>query len=108
MDWEIARKLELLKEHGFVKRLEPSNIPESQVIEHKKEYTEEKIEESVPNDLRNSVLNIINKLSGSDGISISEITRQLNISQEEIDVVINELIRDGEIFKSRAGIVNLV
>lgn len=109
-NWEIARKLELLKEYGFVKIADiKSEIIEPKQQESKKEYAvEERIEPNVSNDTRTVVLDIINKLNSQDGIAINEIKSQSGLNDNEINAIINELVRDGEIYKSKAGIVNLV
>ena len=109
LNWEIARKLELLREYGFVKKLETINHDvQNTMQETKKEYTEERIENSISNDRRQVVLDMINKLATSDGISINEISRQSGLSIEEVNIIINDLVKEGEIYKSKAGVVNLV
>lgn len=109
LNWEIARKFELLKEYGFVKKLETISYDmQSTMQETKKEYTEERIEDSISNSQRQVVLDMINKLATSDGISINEISRQSELSLEEVNIIINDLVKDGEIYKSKAGVVNLV
>jgi len=108
LNWEIARKLELLKEYGFVKAAEANFNVVEENKDNKESYREEKIENNVSNDARNIVLNIINKINGNDGASINEITRLSGFGQEETNAIIDELVRDGEIYKSRVGVVNLV
>src|SRR3989344_4489058 len=57
LNWEIARKLELLKEYGFVKAAEANFNVVEENKENKESYREEKIENNVSNDARNVVLN---------------------------------------------------
>ncbi|MBS3108495.1 hypothetical protein J4409_01355 [Candidatus Woesearchaeota archaeon] len=105
MNWELARKLELLKEHGFVTRI--NGMFENVIIDDKKEYFEERIEKDIPNDVRNLILGIINKLGGND-VNINEIVKQSGINEEEVNIAIHDLVKDGEIYWSRAGIVNII
>ena len=113
LNWETARKLELLKEHGFVKRND-NIINETAGLEEKpytkeKEYVEERIEDTASsNEARQKVLDMINKLNSSEGVRINEIARQTGLSENEINSLIGELLKDGEIYQSKAGFVNLV
>ena len=88
--WLLARKKELEKEYG---------TPE--VIETKQDIKEDelKIEEvKVSNEsVRTQVLNLIDKLDKDSGVSKEDIMN--NINSPETSKVIEELLKEGEIFE---------
>ena len=106
LNWETARKLELLKDFGFVKKVEVEI--EKTAVEDKNEYTEEKVEDYNTNGARQKILEIINKLSSGSGVNVNEIVRQSGLSEEDVNGLINDLVRDGEIYQSKAGVVDVV
>jgi RPA family protein len=88
--WLLARKKELEKEYG---------APE--VVEAKQDIKEDelKIEEvKVSNEsVRTQVLNLIDKLDKDNGVSKEDIAN--NITSPETSKIIEELLKEGEIFE---------
>lgn len=94
LNWEVARKLELIKLYGkpketFSYKKEDKNEIEEQVIEE--------ISFSSSN-LRNDILNLIEKYEDSQGITLEELKTELNKSIKEIYDVIEELIKEGQVY----------
>ena|SRR3989344_7934604 len=88
LNFELLRKLELLKEYG-----KPSLLK-------KEEIKEEVVEEvKLTQSLRQQTLNIIEKLDTNEGIDIKQIVTNLNQSEITINEVLEELIKEGEIFQ---------
>jgi len=88
LNFELLRKLELLKEYG-----KPSKI-------EKKEEIKENIEEiKISNNLRQQVLNTVEKLDTEYGVEIQQIITNLNQSEVMINEILEELIKGGEIFQ---------
>ncbi len=87
-NWEILRKLELVKEYGK---------PTTKVKEVVQEVIyEEPIEESNES-IRQRILELIEKLDRGDGVSVDEVSKDVN--QDKAILMINELLREGEIFE---------
>ncbi|MBU2634367.1 MAG: hypothetical protein KJ674_03910 [Nanoarchaeota archaeon] len=88
LNFELLRKLELLKEYG-----KPSKI-------EKKEEIKENIEEiKISNNLRQQVLNALENIDTEEGVEIQKIVTNLNQSEVIINEVLEELIKGGEIFQ---------
>ena len=87
---ELLRKLELIKEYGLPK--ETLSIKEPEV---KTEYEEINFSS---NDLRNRLLNLVEKYEENSGVTLEEIKMELHASLEEINKIINELLKEGQIY----------
>jgi len=119
-NWEIVRELEILgarrqlfKEgkRPQIKKVEPQVRilkvevpPQVQVggIEGEMEEQEEQLPE-VPDDVKKKVLMTFDKLDKGDGISPTDISAELNLTQDLVDDAMRVLIADGEIFEPRVG-----
>lgn len=88
---ELLRKLELIKEYGF-----PSEQILTEKEEPKIEY--EEIDFS-SNDLRNKLLSLIEKYEENLGVTLGEIKLQLHYKIEEINKILEELLKEGEIYQ---------
>jgi len=89
-NFEILRKLELIKEYG--KPIE--NSKKEVFIEEEVEKVEEiKISS---NSLRNKILNLIEK---KEDLDFENLSKELNCSDSNLMYEVNELIKDGEIFE---------
>lgn len=63
---------------------------------------------AVVDDIRSGVVDKLKELDNSDGIEISELSRLLRVAEEEVERVIEELIKDGEIYQVRPGFLRLM
>lgn len=90
LNFELLRKLELLKEYGKSSSLKKEEIKEEIVEEIK-----------LTQSLRQQVLNTIEKLDTNEGVDIKQIVTNLNQSEIIINEVLEELIKEGEIFQIR-------
>ncbi|MEM4245173.1 MAG: OB-fold nucleic acid binding domain-containing protein [Candidatus Nanoarchaeia archaeon] len=112
-NWELVRKLELLKEFG-----PPSKVAESVVDEldyempPKPSFAESVVEEEVVEDvsetLRQKVLTTIENNSDERGIEISQLVKLSGLSEKEIESTVHELLSEGEIFEPRKGFLKVV
>ncbi|MEK6835434.1 MAG: hypothetical protein AABX55_00220 [Nanoarchaeota archaeon] len=98
-NWEIIRKLELLKEYGKpefeVGKVEEIITPSTQITETLKI---EEISFSSTN-LRNELLNLIEKYEEKLGISLEEIKTELHYSIGDMNNILQELIKEGQIYQ---------
>lgn len=88
---ELLRRLELIKEYG---------LPETENIHQEKE--QEAVYEEISfssNDLRNQLLNLIEKYEEKLGISLEEIKQELHVNLLEINKVLEELVKEGQIYE---------
>ncbi len=103
--WLKARKLELIKIHGEVQRVENINVQSdaaSSNVDEDMAYNviEEKVGETSKND-REVVLSLIEKLDGGDGADVNEVLKKSGISNA--NDLVDELLRNGEIFELHKG-----
>jgi RPA family protein len=90
INFELLRKAELIKEYG---------LPNKEIIkdeEVKVSYEEIKFSS---NDLRNELLNLIEKNEESLGISLEDIKIKLHADLNEINNILQELLKDGEVYE---------
>jgi len=120
-NWEIVRELEILgarkqlfkegkrpqikKVEPQVRILEVEVPPQVQVgsIEGEIEELEEEPLPEVPDDVKKKVLMAFDKLDKGEGISPTDISAELNLTQDLVDDAMRVLIADGEIFEPRVG-----
>lgn len=103
-DWELLRRIELSKLYGkplekqknFVEKKEDKNV----------QVTEEKIEQTVSVTSREKIVDTIEKNDGE--IEISELIKLTGILESEVDKVIEELLKEGEIYQPKPGFVKLL
>ena len=95
-NWELVRKLELLKEYGKVK-IEPTQIKE-EIIPNTEIQNIEEITFSSTN-LRNELLNLIEKNEDKNGISLEEMKLELHKDVTEIYNILEELIKEGQVYQ---------
>lgn len=106
-NWELVRKLELLKEHGLPKQQEIK-----QIVEVKAENTivaesvggNVVVEEvgNVTSSTRGKILNLIEK-ADDNGADYSFILSSLGLPEQEINNLLKELLSEGEIYQNRPG-----
>ena len=96
IDWALLRRLELSKEYGV-----PSK--EDKVIVKVESEGVKEIEPTLA--AREAVLSIIDK---KDEATAAEVCHESGISMDKIEVAINDLLKEGEIFAPRQGVYRLV
>ncbi len=92
-NWEIARKFELLKLYGKPRETQfitPTIMQEEKPIIEEISFTS--------GDLRKELLNLIEKYEEKYGITLDEIKNELRMNINELGNVLEELIKDGEIY----------
>ena len=87
---ELLRKLELIKEYGSPK--------EDNLKEKEPEINYEEIN-FASNDLRNKILNLIEKYEEKSGITLEEIKLELHNNLNDINKVLEELLKEGQIYE---------
>jgi RPA family protein len=114
-NWELLRKLELLKLYGRPKTEQVIEITEDipiQKIETPKiiQQTlveEELIEDEITETSRQKVLTIIERYN-EEGANIKDIISESQLDKKEIELVIQELLKEGEVYESRPGILRSI
>ncbi len=89
--WLKVRKRELEKAFGELEKIEEAESVEEEVVEDQKIIAKGKI------------LNIIEKEASEDGIDMIEVIKKSGIREDEAEEIINELLKEGEIFETRPG-----
>lgn len=95
-EWATVRKKELQKMFGDVARVEKLIV---------KNPVEEEIIEDVSVSGRQKVLSIIEK---NDEINMDDLISKSGLNSEEINNIVKELLKEGEIYQPRVGILKVV
>ena len=121
-EWIQLRKLELTKLYGE-KTETPKVIPSQQVEENQDQKTKETpiikeepiIEEEVistneetTGEERQKVLDIIRELDSGDGAETTELVAKTGFGEEPTNNLIQDLLKEGEIFEIKAGRLKLI
>lgn len=97
--WFKVRKLELTKMFGEPQRIE-NLIGEKNIIEEDRmKIVEEKVEET---NTREKILSLIESLDTGEGANFDDIIRSSKLG-EEARSIINDLVKEGEIFELNTG-----
>lgn len=113
-NWELVRKLELLKEYG-----QPSKISEAvdelsydkplpQQASDAVSITEEEVVEDVTETLRQKIITLVESNSGDKGLEFSQLVRLSGLGESQVDSIVRELISEGEVFEPRKGFLKVV
>ncbi len=106
-NWELVRKLELLKEHGLPKQQEFKQVVE---VKAENNLVAESIggnvvvEEvgNVTSSVRGKILSLIEK-ADENGADHSFILSSLGLPEDEVNKLLKELLSEGEIYQNRPG-----
>ena len=109
-NFEILRKLELIKLYG-----KPNLNGVKINSEDKKEgpyvnddiVEEIRVNETTENN-RQIIIKLIESLDDGEGTNINEIFSNSKINKNEIDIIIGDLLKEGEIFEIKEGYVKLI
>ena len=97
-NWEIVRKLELFKEYG---KLGVTNGVKKEIFEKKLINGNERN--------RQKIYGLIEKLDVDDnGAKIDDIIRESKLDGEEIEGILNELLKEGEVFQPKPSRFKIV
>ena len=92
--WAKVRRKELEREYGEPKKV--VNVSNSKM--------DEKVE-VVSESARQKILGLIGK---KDEISYDDLMKDSDVDDKEVETIINELVREGEIYMPRPGIIRLI
>jgi len=95
VDWETARKLELIETYG--KPNETQNL-NAYPISNKEEKIEVEEIKFTTSNLRNEILSLIEAYEEKEGISLEEVKEKLHADIHGINSVIEELIKEGQVY----------
>jgi len=108
-NWILVRKLELIKIYGKPGNIEikSNNEIESENVEsdHKFIVQEEKLGSS---DKRQDILSLIEKLDSEEGVDESKIFMESDYNEDEVKEVLQELLKEGEIYELKPGRIKLL
>ena len=112
-NWLGVRKLELIKAYGkptkkeflasdYNQKQEETSIPEEENLLVVKE---EKLENT---DKRQAILKLIEKLGDDNGIEEERILIEANYAEGEVKEVLQDLLKEGEIYEPKPGRIKLL
>lgn len=104
---ELLRKAELLKLYGKPS-FEVKKVEIKQVFDQEKEddFEEEDIED-VSENSKQKILNLIEK-GPENGININEVVTNSALNEDEANLIIKELLKQGEIYQPRPGYLSIL
>ena len=111
-DWALVRKQELEKLYGpFIEN--EKNY--SKIIKEEKtenpdyvNVTEEKVENNLVESKRQKILTLIEKFDTNSGADILQVIEESKFDKKEANDIIDELIKEGEIFQIKVGRLKLI
>ena len=102
VEWAKLRRLELIKEYG-----EPKMLEKPVLVGESSESLVENVEK-IDNASQNSRQKILD-LIGKDNEIIYDVLREKSdLSEEEVENIIKDLIKEGEIYTPRPGYIRLI
>ena len=99
---EVLRRLELLNEIGKPISLQPENT-----INNTDDTNEKAIEEMPFSASRQAILNLIESLSNDQGVKIEEVIEKSGLGNEA-ETILNELLKEGEIYQPKPQYLKLL
>jgi RPA family protein len=103
-NWELVRKLELLKEYGKPSKVE---VEKKKIVEETPEVVEETIVENVSETDRQKILRFVEKLDTEAGVEITILCKEASIDEQKAESLIKELLEEGELFEPSPGKVKI-
>jgi RPA family protein len=88
-NWEIVRRLELLKRRAPARRVEVEKVAEEP--------------EGREEDPKLFVLNLIESMDEGEGVKYLDLLRESGLDEERLEDLLNELMREGEIYEPKIG-----
>jgi len=107
LDWQKIRKLELEKEFGVRQKIE-NPVQELKQPEMLQPLIEEETVEETSETDRQKILNLIEKSDGDKGANFSKIILESQIPEEKANLIIEDLLKEGEIFKPTTSTLKLL
>lgn len=109
-EWVQLRKKELIKEYGEPEKSEPTiRIEEPQEIKIDLGVSEESvIEDNNTESERQKIMNVIETLDSEDGVDTEEIILNSKIEEIKVRSLLQELLKEGEIFEIKPGKVKII
>lgn len=105
--WQKIRKLELEKEFGIRQKIE-SPKPELKQPEMLQPLVEEETVEETSETDRQKILNLIERYGGEKGAEFSKIILESQIQEEKASLIIEDLLKEGEVFKPTTSTLKLL
>ena len=113
-NWELVRKLELIKRCGkpsYEKKrevkVEASSVGTESVSEEKPVVEEDIVEDGGDNK-RQLILELITKNDSEEGVEMNEVVKESKLGEEEVTSIIDELLKEGEIFQPKQGRLKVI
>ncbi len=103
--WAKLRKLELDKNHGQAQTYAPKAVASKPSISEEETFQviEEKVTNETPSNKRQAILDLIEKLDTNNGADQQLVIGQSGINKEEVQKLLESLLREGEIFEIHPG-----
>lgn len=104
--WMKIRKIELEKEYGKpveTKKELPQEQPSQGIV-----VKEETIIDTPTESDRQKILNLIEKNTSDEGAELTKVTEESGLGEERANQLIQDLIREGEVFEQKPGKLRII
>lgn len=106
--WLRVRKLELINLYGEPSRVDISHVEEAVSDEEVVGVVEEKVTNEIPINMREKIISLIEGLDRGEGVPLSEVVIGSGLAENEVSSVVNDLIKEGEIFEIQRNRLRIV
>src|SRR3989344_5736262 len=106
--WLKVRKLELVNLYGEPIRVEQEYNEEIKAEENNMGVVEEKVTGSIPSSKREKVISLIEGLDKGSGVNLSDIVIGSGLEESEVNSLIEDMIKQGEIFEIQKNRLRVV
>jgi len=108
-EWLLVRKQELEKEYAKPEEKEISQEPvQKQEIQQPQQIIEEQVIGTPTETSRQKILELIEKDTAPEGAEISSLIQNSGLKEQETESIIEELLKEGEVFQPRTGFLKAI
>ena len=110
LNWLEVRKIELVKDVGnFEGEIKKVVDVEPDVVDGQQKVVEEDVISEEPTESsRARIINLVEKNSSEEGAEINDIMLKSGLEENECKSIINDLLKEGEVFSPRPGKIKLI
>jgi|SRR3989344_1746310 len=104
-NWELVRKLELLKLYG---KPRIADLSQGFSVHQATDSAQNIEEDAVLETSRQKVFALIENDNSEFGVKLDNISQELRLTEEEADSIISEMLKEGEIYQVKPGYVKII
>ncbi|MBU4502711.1 MAG: hypothetical protein KKA79_08995 [Nanoarchaeota archaeon] len=107
-EWLLVRKQELEKEYEKPEEKEQVEQPQQQTEQPPRQIIEEEAVGQPTETSRQRIIQLIDKETSQQGIEISALIQKSGLKEQDAEEIIDELLKEGEVFQPRTGFLKVI